>query len=37
MFAGEGMAWRRNESLLCAVSISHQQDADSHENSLHEG
>lgn len=37
IFAGQGLARRRDEPLLCFISISDQQDVDSDKNSLHEG
>lgn len=35
--AGQSMARRRHEPLLCLVSLSYQQNADGHEDPLHEG
>lgn len=37
VLAGQGLAGRRDEPLLCAISISHQQNADCYKNPIHEG
>ena len=35
--AGQGLARRRDDPLLCVVSISYQQNVDCGKNSLYEG
>ena len=37
IFAGQGLARRRDDPLLCVVSISYQQSVDRNKNSLYEG